>query len=111
MRFYQYKAVCTNVVDGDTIDVTIDVGFKMTTTQRLRLINIDTPERGQEGYYEAKGFVADKIMGKQIGLVTHKSDAFGRYLAEVLVPIENSLQDVYSLNELLLQNKLATPYT
>lgn len=110
MKFYHYTAVCTNVVDGDTIDVTIDVGFKMTTTQRVRLIDIDTPERGQDGYYDSKEFVAERIMDKKVGLVTHKSDAFGRYLAEVFVPLVDDFEEVYSLNELLLHNALAVPY-
>jgi len=41
---YQYKAKAERVVDGDTIDVTIDLGFKITTHQRIRLAGIDTPE-------------------------------------------------------------------
>jgi micrococcal nuclease len=110
MNFYQYKARCTNVVDGDTLDVEIDVGFHLITRQRLRLVGIDTPERGQEGYYEASEFVAQHVVGKEIGVVTHKTDVFGRYLAEVFVPEANDFNDGYSLNELLLHEGLAKPY-
>ena len=41
---YEYKAMLTKLVDGDTMDLTIDVGFKMTTAQRVRLKGINTPE-------------------------------------------------------------------
>ena len=42
---YEYKAIVDRVVDGDTIDVDIDLGFSTTLTkQRVRLAGIDTPE-------------------------------------------------------------------
>jgi Kyanoviridae endonuclease len=41
---YEYKATLDRVVDGDTLDLIIDMGFKMTTNQRIRLANINTPE-------------------------------------------------------------------
>ena len=41
---YKYKATVGRVVDGDTVDVVIDLGFKITTNQRIRLEGINTPE-------------------------------------------------------------------
>ena len=41
---YNYKAKLNRVVDGDTIDLIIDMGFKITTNQRIRLAFVDTPE-------------------------------------------------------------------
>ena len=41
---YIYKAKVERVVDGDTIDVVIDLGFKVTTHQRIGLQGINTPE-------------------------------------------------------------------
>ena len=55
---YQYSATVYNVVDGDTIDVVVDLGFKITTKQRLRLNGIDTPEKGQPGFNEAKEWLS-----------------------------------------------------
>lgn len=49
---YIYKAKIINVVDGDTVDATIDVGFKMTTVQRLRLLGINTPEKNSKDIFE-----------------------------------------------------------
>ena len=41
---YTYKAHVDRVVDGDTFDVTVDLGFRITTYQRLRLAGVETPE-------------------------------------------------------------------
>lgn len=41
---YEYKAKVTRCVDGDTVDVTIDVGFNISYSGRVRLVGIDTPE-------------------------------------------------------------------
>ena len=42
---YEYNVTVTKVVDGDTVDVDIDLGFGMTyKKQRVRLMGIDTPE-------------------------------------------------------------------
>lgn len=82
-NLYIYKAKCTNVIDGDTIDVKIDLGFKTYSERRVRLLNVDTPERGQENYKEATQFTTDAVLGKEILIQTYKSDVFGRYLANV----------------------------
>ena len=42
---YNYKATITRVVDGDTYDSVIDLGFKILTHQRLRLKDVDTKTR------------------------------------------------------------------
>jgi micrococcal nuclease len=75
------------IVDGDTIDVLLDLGFKVFTHQRLRLLAIDTPERGQLGYLEATHELAELLApaGRQQPLIVHtiKRDGFGRWLATV----------------------------
>jgi micrococcal nuclease len=103
MDNYIRKATVINVVDGDTIDAVVDLGYAMTTVQRFRLLSINTPERGQEGFAEAKQFVEDSILNRTVYIQSEKSDSFGRYLANVYV-------DNYSLNELLLSKGLAVPF-
>lgn len=102
---YTYNAVAYNVVDGDTIDAEIDLGFKVHIRARLRLAEVDTPERGQPGYNEAKAFVSEHVYGKPLLIRTTKVSKFGYYLAEVVMP-DNKI-----LNQELLNAGLAKPYT
>lgn len=44
LRPFIYTGRCTNVVDGDTIDATLDLGFRCSVAVRLRLKGLDTPE-------------------------------------------------------------------
>ncbi|AAX92396.1 nuclease family protein [Staphylococcus phage Twort] len=82
-QLYMFKAKCTKVIDGDTIDITLDHGMRMYSEQRVRLIDVDTPERGANNYKEATEFTQSKVLNKDIIVQTYKSDVFGRYLARV----------------------------
>lgn len=101
---YQYKAKVINVVDGDTVDAVVDLGFKIHTTQRFRLARIDTPERGQAGFIEAKIFVTDAVLNKEVMISTEKVSKFGYYLAEITLDTGDKLNDV------LIKEGLAKPY-
>lgn len=100
---YNYIGTVYNVVDGDTIDVLVDLGFKISTKQRFRLNGLDTPERGQPGYQEAKDFLIKQILDQQVRIKTTKVSKFGYYLADV------TLGSV-SINEGLISEKLAVEY-
>lgn len=102
---YTYKALVTNVVDGDTFDVVVDLGFKITTHQRLRLVSVDTPEiRGAERPegLKVKAYVKELIEGKEFTIETFKIGKFGRYVAEIY------LNDGEGLSEHLLGKNMAT---
>lgn len=101
---FEYRATVENVVDGDTIDVAIDLGFKIQTRQRMRLARIDTPERGQPGYAAAKDFVREATAGKVVTIKTEKVSKWGYYLANVTLP------DGKDLSDTLLTAQLAKPY-
>jgi len=95
MNFVDYKYVATivNVVDGDTIDVRLDLGFRIFIDQRVRLYGVNTPERGQPGYNEAKKFVS-KYVGTKVGIVSYKAEEkYGRWLAAVYTP-DGELSDM-----------------
>jgi micrococcal nuclease len=89
MYEYFVKAV-TNVVDGDTIDVVIDLGFDISFTSRVRLAGIDTPESRTKDKaekalgLESKKYLADRIKAaKNVVIKTEKinsSEKFGRIL-------------------------------
>jgi micrococcal nuclease len=93
---YQYKAKVERVVDGDTIDLNIDLGFKIITNQRIRLAGIDTPEiysvkKNSEEYIrgmEAKQFVEDRMAtnNNQVIIETDKLiGKYGRYIGTIRV--------------------------
>ncbi len=91
---YKYKVKVDRIVDGDTIDVIVDLGFKITTHQRIRLEGINTPEtynvkKNSEEYkkgMEAKNFVVRRIEANNYEAIieTEKyTGKFGRYIGVV----------------------------
>lgn len=91
---YQYKAKITNVVDGDTFDMDIDLGFNIHIHERVRLLDIDTPEKfGKEKEFGLimKEFATRHFLGKEVVIRSEKADAaantdsFGRWLVKVYV--------------------------
>jgi len=101
---YQYKAKITNVVDGDTVDALVDLGFKVQIAQRLRLARVDTPERTQANYQTAKDFVKDLVDGKEVTITTHKVSKWGYFLADVVV-------EGRDVSDMLIAANLGKPYS
>jgi len=106
---YEYKAIIRRVIDGDTLEVDIDLGFKtILKKEKLRLLGIDTPELRSKSLQErlhaasAKQFVEDLLKpGDEITVHTEKDKAgkYGRYLARVI------LSNGKDLTDLLIENK------
>ncbi|WP_419791404.1 thermonuclease family protein [Staphylococcus chromogenes] len=82
-KLYIFKARVLRVIDGDTLEMRIDLGFHTHTVRKVRLLGVDTPERGQVNYNEAKAFTTGTVLGKNVYVQTYKADSFGRYLADV----------------------------
>lgn len=90
---YYYKAQVTKVVDGDTIDVIIDLGFSVSTKARLRLHGINAPEsRTRDKSEKKKGLAAKKRLkelinhnGGWVYMESKEKGKYGRYLAEIHV--------------------------
>ena len=91
---YKYKAQVERIVDGDTLDVVIDLGFKITTNQRIRLKGINTPEtynvkKTSEEYKKglaAKEFVVKRMEDNKYEIVieTNKDTGkYGRYIGTI----------------------------
>lgn len=110
---FVYQALVVKVIDGDTIDLQLDLGFTTWTKRRIRLALIDCPEEGAPGR-AAKNFTADHLMrAKTIAVHTQKTDVHGRYIAYLFVTMTSStvdecLRSGLYLNELLLQAGHAT---
>ena len=114
---FEYHAKVNKVIDGDTINVDLDLGFNVVlSNQNVRLLGIDTPESrtsdktekifGNLSKEKVKEFI-DKCEG-QVILQTVLSDSeekFGRLLGKVINPKGNS-----SLNEWLIWNNYAVAY-
>ena len=110
---FEYNFKLVKVVDGDTVDVDIDLGFDVwLKKQRVRLYGVDTPEsrtsdREEKKYgLAAKAFVKEFVKGNKIILRTEKYDAkgkFGRILGDIVV-------DKVSLSETMIAKHHAVPY-
>tara|TARA_R100000742_G_C4264700_1_gene82634 strand:- start:22 stop:453 length:432 start_codon:yes stop_codon:yes gene_type:complete len=110
---YEYKCKVTRVVDGDTLDALIDLGFDVKYSSRVRLYGIDTPEsRTRDKDEKVRGKLASAFLkeavdnGKTVVLRTKLSDSrgkFGRVLASVIV-------DEVDINESMIENHLAVAY-
>lgn len=108
---YTYKISSVDrIVDGDTIDVTIDLGFKILTKQRIRMYGINTPEtRTRDKQEKQRGLAAkarlvellqteDDIILKSYGV-----GKFGRVLGELYINDTN-------VNETLVNEGHAVKY-
>ena len=110
---HEYKAKIKRIVDGDTVDVDIDLGFGMILSkQRIRLYGIDTPESRtrdkEEKFYGklAAEFLKDQCKkSSSITLRTHmdKKGKFGRILGEIIVEGVN-------INKLMIEEHMAVEY-
>mgnify|MGYP003131319246 CR=1 FL=1 len=84
---YEYKIKeVLRVVDGDTIDVLIDLGFGLTKKERVRVAGIDTPESRTKNLYEkylgkeASAYLEEELMFENIIIKTEKDGKYGRML-------------------------------
>ena len=108
---YAIKEV-NKIVDGDTVDLSIDLGFSVVYKHRFRLSNIDTPESNSKDPTErilaedAKRFVSDWFrMNPAVKVKTTKDDKYGRILGEVF-----ALGNEESLNSLMVRLGYAWEY-
>lgn len=86
---YHYEATVQRWVDGDTVDLLVDLGFRLSLEGRFRLYGVDTPERGQEKHDAATAFVTEKApVGTIVDISTykdHEQEKYGRWLADIVL--------------------------
>jgi micrococcal nuclease len=108
---YRYNASVLKVVDGDTIDAMIDLGFSVWVKKRIRLYGIDAPETRTRNLEEkARGFqtkerlveLLEKSDNKFV-LVSHGVGKYGRCLGTILI-------NDTDINQLLIKEGLAEEY-
>jgi len=108
---YVYTAKVNRWVDGDTVDVDIDLGFDIVLhNKRVRLFGIDAPEsRTRDLEEKRRGLEAkeycEKIVavGSTIQIKTHKQGKYGRILGEIMYGGMN-------INDLLVEEGYAVKY-
>jgi micrococcal nuclease len=110
---YQYKIKkITRIIDGDTIDADIDLGFNLTISQRIRLKGLNTAEtKTLDPEEKKKGIEARLWLEKELSrqgewiIETTKEDKYGRVLGTLYC-----IGDPVTLNEKMLNEGVAKPY-
>lgn len=110
---YQYSADVIKVIDGDTVDLSVDLGFSLRINERFRLLGINAPEsRSSDALEKIEGLKAkhrleEVLSGKKvmINTVMDKKEKYGRYLVEIFLPDINE-----SVNQMMIGDGLAVPY-
>ena len=112
MYTYFVKSV-DRIVDGDTIDISIDLGFDLTKKERVRLAGIDTPEKRtknqkeKEMGYQATEFLEMHLMeATKLTVKTEKNSKFGRMLGWLY----KSDEDTMSINQIMIDKGYAWAY-
>jgi len=109
---YTYKAKLDRVVDGDTIDANIDLGFDITIHKRIRLTGIDTPESRTRDLEEKKRGLAAKarlielLEDGDFILESREVGKFGRVLGTIHVVGDSSV----NINDKLVEEGHAVEY-
>lgn len=113
---YQYKCKINKVLDGDTVDIDLDLGFNIVlVNQRVRMAGVDTPEsRTTNKEEKPRGLLSKKKLAEKLPvgswqiIETQRSDnnddKFGRILGVFI------LEDGTKVNDWLIQNNYAVPY-
>jgi micrococcal nuclease len=110
---YEYACEVERVVDGDTVDVVLDLGFDILYKSRVRLYGIDTPEsRTRNKDEKARGKMATAYLkeainnGDKVVIQTKLKDSrgkFGRVLGDVVI-------DGLNINQTMVENNYAVKY-
>lgn len=104
---YRYRAQLIRVIDGDTVVLDIDVGFRLRGTMPVRLAGINTPELSEPAGKDARLWVIGWFAGHAWVTVETEKDPekYGRWLGRVYRD-----GDEQSLNDHLITAGLAQPY-
>lgn len=101
---YEYKASIIKVVDGDTVDLRIDLGLSIFHDIRCRLYGINAPERFTKEGKESTKFLKELLSKQKIWYVStykDRKEKYGRYI----VNIEDDYG--YFISEKMIANNMA----
>ena len=116
---YTYNIQLIKVVDGDTIDANIDLGFDISVKKRIRFMGMNAPEsRTKDLEEKAKGLAAKDRVNQlltgcnRIQLVSHGVGKYGRCLGELHIDIVDGQEKMTleNVNKLLIKEGHAVEY-
>lgn len=113
MNLYTYEATVLRIVDGDTAELCIDLGFTISWTSTCRFYGINTPElkskdkQVREYAKTAKAQTESHLpIGSKIKIISRELDKYGRPLVDIYCGEDNTLH----LNQWLVDNGYAIVY-
>ena len=85
---YRYKCTLDRIVDGDTLDAWVQLGYKVSLHKRIRLYGINTPEsRTRDLEEKARGLASKQrlidLVAQEFWLVSHDQGKYGRCLGTI----------------------------
>lgn len=102
----EYQAKITRVIDGDTVDAIVNLGFNVSITERFRLADFDAPEtyRPKNNNELLRGELATKILkslilNKEVIIDTSKKGKYGRWIAVIYIKGKKG-----SINQYMIDN-------
>ena len=111
---YTYKAKLDRVVDGDTVDAHIDLGFDISVHKRIRLAGIDSPESRTRDLEEkqrglaSKDILIDLLKDGKFTLESKEVCKYGRVLGVLLIGDVNN--NWININDTLVEEGYAVEY-
>lgn len=109
-QLFTYAATVVKVVDGDTVDMIVDLGFRVSRKDRFRLYGLNAPERNTPEGPLATAFLRSLLPeGKQVMIRSHhptsvpRTDPYGRYIVEIM-------DGEININDLIVEKGFAVPF-
>jgi micrococcal nuclease len=112
---YTFSAKLDNTVDGDTLELAVDLGFFITINTKVRLADIDCDPIETKKGKDAKAFIEKELTDANLIIETRKKEKYGRYLCYIYYSkkyddFEGIIRNGKMINEELVREGLATKY-
>ena len=83
---YNYKAIVNRVVDGDTVNLTLDLGFRLSYTANCRMAGINAPEMSEDGGEASRIALLESLpIGQSVYIMSTGLDKYGRPVVVIKV--------------------------
>ena len=115
---FEYNAKVKRVIDGDTVDAYIDLGFDVWVTKRIRLMGINAPESRTRDLIEKRYGLGAKLRliemlqqsEDKFVLKSHGTGKYGRVLGELFIVCKKNDNSIVSINKQLVKEGHAVEY-